>query len=117
MAADYALDQPLRLPTVRKAATMPDVSAVSPTDEDLLERVGRRDRGAFEVLYKRYSRSVLGLALRRSTRNARRELQTRLASRITRRSLRMPARRRSISSSISVRSSVLFSPAETQRKA
>lgn len=65
MAADYALDLPLRLPTVRKAATMPDVSAVSPTDEDLLERVGRRDRGAFEVLYKRYSRSVLGLALRR----------------------------------------------------
>ena len=65
MAADYALDLPLRLPTVRKAATMPDVSAVSPTDEDLLERVGRRDRGAVEVVYKRYSRSVLGLALSR----------------------------------------------------
>jgi RNA polymerase sigma-70 factor, ECF subfamily len=65
MAADYALDLPLRLPTARKAATMPDVSAVSPTDEDLLESVGRHDRGAFEVLYKRYSRSVLGLALRR----------------------------------------------------
>ena len=65
MAAEYALDSPLRLPTVRKVATMPVVSAVSPTDEDLLERVGRRDRSAFEVLYKRYSRSVLGLALRR----------------------------------------------------
>ena len=57
MAADYALDLPLSLPTVRKAATMPDVSAVSPTDEDLLERVGRRDRGAFEVLYKRWLES------------------------------------------------------------
>jgi len=65
MAADYALDLPFRLPTVRKVATIPDVSAVSPTDEELLERVGRRDRDAFEVLYRRYSRSVLGLALRR----------------------------------------------------
>jgi RNA polymerase sigma-70 factor, ECF subfamily len=65
MAAEYALDPPLRLPTVRKVATMPSVNALSPTDEDLLERVGQRDRNAFEVLYKRYSRSVLGLALRR----------------------------------------------------
>jgi RNA polymerase sigma-70 factor, ECF subfamily len=65
MAVDYALDPPVRLPTARKAATIREVSAVSPTDEELLERVGRRDRGAFEVLYRRYSRSVLGLALRR----------------------------------------------------
>jgi RNA polymerase sigma-70 factor (ECF subfamily) len=34
-------------------------------DEELLERVGNGDRGAFEVLYRRYSRAVLGLALRR----------------------------------------------------
>ncbi len=65
MALDHALDPPVRLPTARKAATIPEVSAVSPTDEDLLERVGRRDHDAFETLYRRYSRSVLGLALRR----------------------------------------------------
>jgi RNA polymerase sigma-70 factor (ECF subfamily) len=41
------------------------MSAIAPTDEELLERVGRRDADAFEALYKRYSRSVLGLALRR----------------------------------------------------
>jgi RNA polymerase sigma-70 factor, ECF subfamily len=65
MAVDCALDPPFRLPTPRKAATIHEVSAISPTDEELLERVGRRDRGAFETLYRRYARSVLGLALRR----------------------------------------------------
>jgi RNA polymerase sigma-70 factor, ECF subfamily len=65
MVMDCALDRPFRLPTVTKAATMPQVSELRPTDEDLLERVGRRDRDAFEVLYRRYSRSMLGLALRR----------------------------------------------------
>jgi RNA polymerase sigma-70 factor (ECF subfamily) len=65
MAADYALDRPFRLPTARKVASIPKVSAISPTDEELLERVGRRDADAFETLYRRYSRSVLGLALRR----------------------------------------------------
>jgi RNA polymerase sigma-70 factor (ECF subfamily) len=34
-------------------------------DEELLARVGLGDRGAFEVLYRRYARAVLGLALRR----------------------------------------------------
>src|SRR5436190_12055940 len=65
MAAEYALDPPFRLPIPRKAATIPEVSAMSPTDEELLQRVGRRDHGAFETLYRRYARSVLGLALRR----------------------------------------------------
>src|SRR5439155_8208784 len=65
MAMDFALDLPLRLPTVTKAATMHEVSELRPTDEDLLARIGRRDRDAFEVLYRRYSRSMLGLALRR----------------------------------------------------
>jgi RNA polymerase sigma-70 factor (ECF subfamily) len=65
MAMDYALDPPVRLPSGRKPATIPQVNAVAPTDEELLERVGRRDRDAFEVLYRRYSRSVLGMALRR----------------------------------------------------
>jgi RNA polymerase sigma-70 factor, ECF subfamily len=65
MTIDCALDRPFRLPTVTKAATIPGVSTLQPTDEELLERVGRRDHDAFEVLYRRYSRSVLGLALRR----------------------------------------------------
>jgi len=65
MAMDVALNLPCRLPIMPKAATIPEVSDLRPTDEELLERVGSRDRDAFEVLYKRYSRSVLGLALRR----------------------------------------------------
>jgi RNA polymerase sigma-70 factor, ECF subfamily len=65
MVMDCALDRPFRLPTVTKAATMPQVSELRPTDEELLERVGLRDPDAFEVLYRRYSRSMLGLALRR----------------------------------------------------
>src|SRR5213080_1678156 len=65
MAVDCVLDPPFRLPIMRIAATIPDVSTPRPSDEELLQRVGRRDRGAFEVLYRRYSRSVLGLALRR----------------------------------------------------
>ena len=35
------------------------------TDGELLQRVGAGDRAAFEALYQRYARSVLGLALRR----------------------------------------------------
>jgi RNA polymerase sigma-70 factor (ECF subfamily) len=37
----------------------------SPSDAELLARVGQRDRIAFEILYGRYIRSVFGLALRR----------------------------------------------------
>jgi RNA polymerase sigma-70 factor, ECF subfamily len=36
-----------------------------PTDSELLLRVGHGDSGAFETLYRRYSRPVFGLALRR----------------------------------------------------
>ena len=36
-----------------------------PSDGELLQRVGAGDRFAFELLYKRYARAVLGLALRR----------------------------------------------------
>ena len=53
------------MPTAAKAATIPEVSTINPTDEELLQRVGHRDGDAFETLYRRYSRSVLGLALRR----------------------------------------------------
>jgi RNA polymerase sigma-70 factor, ECF subfamily len=35
------------------------------TDGELIERVGDGDRDAFDELYRRYARSVLGLALRR----------------------------------------------------
>ena len=35
------------------------------TDAELILRTGDGDRGAFEVLYRRYSRPVFGLALRR----------------------------------------------------
>jgi RNA polymerase sigma-70 factor (ECF subfamily) len=34
-------------------------------DEELLARVAKGDRRAFDVLYRRYARAVLGLALRR----------------------------------------------------
>src|SRR2546423_7077941 len=44
-----------------RGARRPDTVA----DEELLARVGDGDRGAFEVLYRRYARAVLGLALRR----------------------------------------------------
>ena len=40
-------------------------AAAAPTDGELLERVARRDREAFEVLYQRYAKSVYGLAIRR----------------------------------------------------
>jgi len=35
------------------------------TDGELIERVGDGDRDAFDELYRRYTRPVLGLALRR----------------------------------------------------
>jgi RNA polymerase sigma-70 factor (ECF subfamily) len=38
---------------------------VEPTDGDLIVRTGAGERGALELLYQRYARSVLGLALRR----------------------------------------------------
>jgi RNA polymerase sigma-70 factor (ECF subfamily) len=55
----------IRLPRTRVAATMPAVVANDLTDGELISRTGDGDRGAFEVLYRRYSRPVFGLALRR----------------------------------------------------
>jgi len=54
-----------RLPIAPRAATMPSVAAIEPTDEDLLARVADGDRDAFGDLYTRYARPVLGLAMRR----------------------------------------------------
>jgi RNA polymerase sigma-70 factor (ECF subfamily) len=53
------------LPRKAAAATMPAVSANDCTDGELIIRAADGDRGAFEVLYRRYSRPVFGLALRR----------------------------------------------------
>ena len=47
------------------AASITRVAHAEPTDGDLIERVGDGDRDAFEELYRRYTRPVLGLALRR----------------------------------------------------
>jgi RNA polymerase sigma-70 factor, ECF subfamily len=44
---------------------MERVDRREPTDGELIERVARGDRSAFEELYRRYVRAVLGLALRR----------------------------------------------------
>jgi len=46
-------------------ARIESVDRREPTDGELLERIGRGDRPAFEELYRRYVRAVLALALRR----------------------------------------------------
>jgi RNA polymerase sigma-70 factor, ECF subfamily len=38
--------------------------SAEPSDADLLQRIARSDRVAFELLYRRYARAVLSLALR-----------------------------------------------------
>jgi RNA polymerase sigma-70 factor, ECF subfamily len=62
---EIALETPFRLPRPSGAATMRAVSTNELTDAELILRTGDGDRGAFEVLYRRYSRPVFGLALRR----------------------------------------------------
>src|SRR6476469_8621618 len=61
---ELVLDAP-RLPRAPVAATMPAVAANDVTDGELIRRTGDGDRNALEVLYRRYSRPVFGLALRR----------------------------------------------------
>lgn len=61
---EYTLDAPC-LPPRAERATMPAVAANDSTDGELITRAADGDRGAFEVLYRRYSRPVFGLALRR----------------------------------------------------
>ena len=62
---EIALETGYRLPVPTVAATMRGVVAEEATDGELILRAGDGDRGAFEVLYRRYARSVFGLALRR----------------------------------------------------
>jgi RNA polymerase sigma-70 factor (ECF subfamily) len=61
---ELALDT-TRLPRQAAAATMPAVIAEDCSDGELITRAADGDRDAFEVLYRRYSRPVFGLALRR----------------------------------------------------
>src|SRR5436305_3514681 len=62
---EIALQAPYRLPRQARAATMRPVSTNELTDAELIIRTGDGDRGALEVLYRRYARPVFGLALRR----------------------------------------------------
>ena len=62
------MDVARRLPPRREPATIPAVAssdASDCTDGELIRRTGDGDKNAFEVLYRRYSRPVFGLALRR----------------------------------------------------
>ncbi|HZS23921.1 MAG TPA: sigma-70 family RNA polymerase sigma factor [Gaiellaceae bacterium] len=61
---ELAVQTPARLHAVPAPPT-PVTDDGEPTDAALLVRVGERDREAFEQLYRRYIRSVMGLALRR----------------------------------------------------
>jgi RNA polymerase sigma-70 factor, ECF subfamily len=61
---ELALEPPARLRAL-PSLDEPAVAGPDPSDADLLLRVGEHDRAAFEELYHRYVRSVMGLALRR----------------------------------------------------
>src|SRR3954468_13482652 len=61
---ELVLDSP-RLPARPRFATMERMSVNETSAGELIRRAGDGDRGAFEVLYRRYSRPVFGLALRR----------------------------------------------------
>jgi RNA polymerase sigma-70 factor, ECF subfamily len=61
---ELALDTPARLHAVPAPERHPEAEDGA-SDADLLVRVGERDREAFEELYHRYVRSLMGLALRR----------------------------------------------------
>ena len=55
------------LPRLRAVPSPPaaELPADDPSDAELLARVANSDHEAFELLYQRYVRSVMGLALRR----------------------------------------------------
>lgn len=64
MDAALSVSRPTLRPA-RRVASIRVVPAGQLSDGDLIERVGGGDRDAFDELYRRYSRPVLGLALRR----------------------------------------------------
>jgi RNA polymerase sigma-70 factor (ECF subfamily) len=59
---ELALDRPAALST---AAGHPDLPLEEQADSDLVVRIADGDVAAFDLLYRRYVRSVMGLALRR----------------------------------------------------
>ena len=64
-AVEVALAPPFSMPGRAGAPASAETTRAEPTDGHLLQRIGGGDRDAFEVLYRRYARAVLGLALRR----------------------------------------------------
>lgn len=62
---EYAVELPYGLPRSGQVETIVPVPEPDTTDAALLQRIAGGDRDAFETLYGRYARSVLGLALRR----------------------------------------------------
>jgi RNA polymerase sigma-70 factor (ECF subfamily) len=64
-AVEVALAPPFSMPGRAGPSANPETPRAEPTDGDLLQRIGNGDRSAFELLYRRYARVVLGLALRR----------------------------------------------------
>src|SRR6185312_6795282 len=62
---EIALEVPKPRLRAVPSSPAPEPAADSPSDAELLARVGERDREAFEILYGRYVRPVCGLALRR----------------------------------------------------
>jgi RNA polymerase sigma-70 factor (ECF subfamily) len=64
MGAALSLERPV-LPRARRVASIRIVAIEELSDGDLIERVGDGDSEAFEELYRRNTRPVLGLALRR----------------------------------------------------
>ncbi len=65
MGAVLTIAGPVSSRTRTKVASIPDVPDSDPTDADLIERTSAGDRDAFEELYRRYTRPILSLALRR----------------------------------------------------
>jgi RNA polymerase sigma-70 factor, ECF subfamily len=62
---ELAVAQRSVLPRAHEGSTIPAVAADHVSDGQLLGRIARGDRAAFELLYERYARVVFGLALRR----------------------------------------------------
>jgi RNA polymerase sigma-70 factor (ECF subfamily) len=60
---DVAL--PLNLPDTPRRASIHRVDLAATSDGELITLVGDGDHAAFDELYRRYARAVLGLALRR----------------------------------------------------
>jgi RNA polymerase sigma-70 factor, ECF subfamily len=64
-AVEVALAPPFSLPGRAGPSVTPNPPRHEPSDGDLLQRIGSGDKPAFELLYRRYARAMLGLALRR----------------------------------------------------